>query len=427
MRVIILFLWFPLTVFAQQPILVGNVEDPNEPSITLNRKNPQSVLCGANLNNLYISNDGGKSWERKKMTSKYGVWGDPVVISDSLGRYYYFHLSNPAQGNWIDRIVCQRSEDFGKTWTSGTYVGLNGSKAQDKHWAVFNENRKEIYLSWTQFDAYGSTSDTCQSNILFSSSKDYGQTWSAPTKINAAFGDCIDSSLTTEGAVPAFDSDNKVYVAWAGPNGIRLNKKNDKEWLKEPLLVDSNTAGWTLDIEGISRCNGMPVTAMDRTEGKYHDRLYVNWSDQRNGVLNTDVFLKYSDDFGKTWSSTKKLGRKKGKGHQFLTWMTLDQTSGILYFIFYDRSRYNDTRTDVLLARSYDGGETFKYKRIKQDPFVPQSNKFFGDYNNIDATDGIVQLVWTRMEAGQTSIWTYRFKENKFRLWRARSKMPQQK
>ena len=131
-----------LNSFGQKPVKVGTLDSPNEPSIVINRNNSGEVLCGANLNNLYSSHDGGQTWERTKMSSKYGVWGDPVVISDSSGRYYFFHLSNPPNGSWIDRIVCQTSEDYGVTWSEGTFVGKDGEKAQDKHWAVFNEEKQ---------------------------------------------------------------------------------------------------------------------------------------------------------------------------------------------------------------------------------------------------------------------------------------------
>ena len=100
--------------------------------------------------------------------------------------------------------------------------------------------------------------------------------------------------------------------------------------------------------------------------------------------------------------------------------MAVDQTTGALYFVYYDRSRFKDNRTDVVIARSYNGGKSFKYKRIKQEPFTPVAGKFFGDYNNIDAHAGIVQLVWTRMDDADTSIWTYRFEEKKWRLKRLR-------
>jgi len=413
-------LLYGLQGVAQKPVRVGNVDSPNEPSININRQNAQEVLCGANLNNLYLSHDGGETWEAIKMTSDYGVHGDPVVISDSSGRYYYFHLSNPKDGNWIDRIVCQTSEDFGKTWSRGSYTGLDGTKAQDKHWAVYNKAKNEVYISWTQFDAYGSRKKEDRSNIMYSKSDDNGQSWSSAYQINQTSGNCVDSSLTTEGAVPTFSNDGTIYIAWAGPDGIRMNSFKDGAWLPVTALIDSNTAGWSYEIPGINRCNGMPIAICDRSKGENEGRIYVNWSDQRKGADDTDIFLKYSDTKGDKWSEPIPIGKRGGKRHQFLTWMAVDQTTGALYFVYYDRSRFKDNRTDVVIARSYNGGKSFKYKRIKQEPFTPVAGKFFGDYNNIDAHAGIVQLVWTRMDDADTSIWTYRFEEKKWRLKRLR-------
>jgi len=42
--------------------------------------------------------------------------------------------------------------------------------------------------------------------------------------------------------------------------------------------------------------------------------------------------------------------------------MTIDQTNGYLYFVFYDRRNYStaSTSTDVYMARSTDGGGDFQ-------------------------------------------------------------------
>jgi len=39
-------------------------------------------------------------------------------------------------------------------------------------------------------------------------------------------------------------------------------------------------------------------------------------------------------------------------------------------------------------------------------PFLPSTSVFFGDYKNINAYNGFVRPIWTRMEADKTSIWT---------------------
>jgi hypothetical protein len=74
--------------------------------------------------------------------------------------------------------------------------------------------------------------------------------------------------------------------------------------------------------------------------------------------------------------------------------------------LFYDRRNYPDTRTDVYLARSTDGGATFIDFRISDSPFAPTTSTFFGDYINITAHMGVVRPIWTRLSGGALSIWT---------------------
>jgi len=130
--------------------MISSQNYPEEPSIKMNPKNPAIIVAGANLNNFYYSSDTGRTWNRGQLTSSHGVWGDPVIEVDTMGNFYFFHLSNPPTGNWIDRIVCQKSTNNGKTWSDGTFVGLNGKKAQDKQWSVVDRQTNTIYLTWTQ-------------------------------------------------------------------------------------------------------------------------------------------------------------------------------------------------------------------------------------------------------------------------------------
>lgn len=99
-------------------------------------KNPSKLVAGANLNNYYISKDSGQTWTVANLSSSYGVWGDPMITVDTAGDFYFFHLSNPASGNWIDRIVCQKTTDHGQSWSDGSFTGLMGVQAQDKHWCA---------------------------------------------------------------------------------------------------------------------------------------------------------------------------------------------------------------------------------------------------------------------------------------------------
>jgi hypothetical protein len=57
--------------------------------------------------------------------------------------------------------------------------------------------------------------------------------------------------------------------------------------------------------------------------------------------------------------------------------MTIDQTNGYLYFVFYDRRESDKTMTDVYLAWSKDGGETIENIKISESPFKPNPKNLF--------------------------------------------------
>lgn len=391
-----------------QNVLISNLEDPEEPSICINPRNPNQIVAGSNLNSIYYSQDGGISWTRQTLVSPYGVWGDPCIVVDSSGAFYYLHLSNPPQGEWIDRIVVQKSVDGGSTWNNGSYTYLNDGKQQDKEWATVDFSNNYLYVCWTQFDNYGSTASVDSTLILFARSTDGGQTWDEAKRISQTGGDCIDDDNTVEGAVPAVGPEGQIYAAWSGPLGIMFDRSFDfgQTWLEEDIFVADQPGGWDFAIPGISRCNGMPVTICDTSHSLYRGNVYVNWSDQRNGTNNTDIWISKSTDQGQTWSTPLRVNNDLTTTHQFFTWATIDQTNGNIYVVFYDRRHYADKRTDVYLAISSNGGESFENIKISQTPFTPEEYVFFGDYTNISAHNNMVRPIWARLDNADLSLWT---------------------
>lgn len=386
---------------------------PCEPSIVVNPSNPKNIIAGSVLNNVNYSNDGGITWTNFTLKSKaYGVYGDPCLVADNQGNIYYLHLANPenkayASPKFLNNIVLQKSTNEGKTWNDGVGIGNNEPKQQDKEWAVTHPVTGQIYVTWTEFDKYGSSEATDRSRIRFSTSTDFGETFSPAITISNVEGDSLDDDETTEGAVPTVDVEGNIYVAWAVNNQIHFDSSNDggKTWTEDKIIA-TQEGGWTQDIPGIGRCNGMPVTVVDNSDSPYKGTIYINWTDQSNGQNNTDVFIMKSSDKGKTWSKPLQVNQDRTVSHQFFTWMSIDPKTGYIYILYYDRSKYTDNQTDVVLSVSKDGGDTFKAFTISESPFVPNKNIFFGDYNNISAYDGIIRPIWTRYENGKLSVWT---------------------
>jgi len=381
----------------------------SEPSISINPRNTDQLIAGSNINKYYISEDGGLSWVQQILTSpEYGVWGDPCIIVDTAGNFYFLHLANPANGSWIDRIVSQKFDFNTYEWTNGSYMGLNGTKAQDKEWAVVDSTTNNIYVTWTQFDEYGTANPDMYSNIHFSKSIDAGETWSDAIQINEISGNCVDGDETTEGAVPAIGPNGEIYVAWAGPAGIVFDRSLDggNTWLSNDIFVNAQPTGWDYGIPGIYRANGLPITCCDISNSNNNGTIYVNWSDQRNGEDDTDIWISKSTDGGNTWTDAIRVNDDPPGKQQFFSWMTIDQTTGEVIIVFYDRRNYDDTNTDVFIARSMDGGETFENIKISESPFMPSSSVFFGDYTNITAHDGKIRPIWARADGISMSIWT---------------------
>lgn len=392
----------------------GDGYGPCEPSIVVNPTNTKNIAAGAILDRNYWSLDGGKTWSSDHIKSNFGVFGDPVLAADYLGNIFFAHLSDPEKGGWsspklLDCIVIQKSTDGGKTYDNGSTMGNRHPKDQDKHWIFADPKTHTLLCSWTEFDKYNSHDlEKDHSRILFSQSKDHGKTWSDALVISQFEGDCEDDDNTTEGAVPTTGPNGEYYVAWSFQGKIWFDRSLDggKTWLDKDIIVASQPGGWAFDIPGITRCNGMPVLVCDLSDGPNKGTLYVNWSDQRNGLDDTDIWFSKSTDGGNSWSKPKRVNDDDKGKHQFLHWMAIDQVTGNLYCIFYDRRNYTDENTDVYLAISADGGKTFENHLVSTAPFKPNNFVFFGDYNGISAHNGTVRPIWTRMDKSKLSVWT---------------------
>lgn len=382
-----------------------------EPSVVINPTNTQNIVVGAGTNRVIFSKDGGATWLETELKSPFGVSGNPVLTSDHKGDIYYTHLGDPAgkgraTDTWLDRIVTQRSDDNGMFWTEGTFTGFLHPKDNDKPWTASHPKKDFIALTWSQFDQYGSSDKNCQSNILFSKSSNRSDKWSEPVKLNKQNGDCLDDDFTAIGAIPYIDAQGKIFVTWAQAGVIYLDRSYDagETWLRSDITVTRQLGGWNLSVPGLGRCNGLPVLNGDHSGSPFTGSLYVVYADQRLGE-DTDIWFIKSPNRGDNWSEAVRVGSKT-TGHQFMPWLTVDQTTGHIYILYYSRYGLQGNQTDVYLAWSIDGGSKFNEVKISETPFVPEEMVFFGDYLNISAHKGIIVPVWTRMDNGKTSIQT---------------------
>ena len=416
----VLLLVFPFT-YAQQVVRITDPAaiNPAEVSIAINPKNPDNMVAASFQigrppapragSSHYVTFDGGKTWKTVPTPNPSNlVQGDDVVVFSSDGVAYHVHLS--FEGIRLARptraesgMIINVSKDGGNTWTGGT-AAINHINSvtpfEDKPGVVVDNapgsNAKgNVYLAWTRFDVYGSNNPEHHSQIYFTRSTDQGQTFSMPFRISDTGGDCVDSDNTVEGAVPAVGPRGEIYVVWAGPLGLVLDKSSDGglTFGKDKVIGDI-PGGWDFSIDGLARANGMPVTGVDLSDGPNKGTLYVNWIDARNG--DPDVFVMSSRNGGDSWSKPVRVNDdpvKNGRA-QFFTWMAVDPADGSINVVFYDRRDGSGTQTGVTLARSVDGGKSFVNHKIDLPLFAMNSRVFFGDYGSISASQGRVVPVF---------------------------------
>ncbi|MFN4298514.1 MAG: sialidase family protein [Thermaurantimonas sp.] len=384
-----------------------------EPSVAISRKDPNKMVIGTVLDGVYYSHDGGRTWKGKQLKSLYGVWGDPVLVADYRGDFHYFHLSDPTGMNWksdeiLDRIVVQSSSDGGINWTVGSFAGFNPPKKQDKPWAVAHPTFNSLHLTWTQFDKYYSRDTAHKSYIMYARSTDGGNHWTPAIKISTKPGDCLDSSATAEGAVPAVLADSSVFVVWSRNDSLWINFSLDEgnTWLAQEKFLFPHRGGWSMRVTGLNRANGMPYLMADASKSRFRNSLYLTWIDW--DPLTGDYFVMFSKSLNKngTWTTPRALSRGSSTLARFAVTGCVDQSNGNIYILYYEQAKANVEEYNVVLHWSKDGGNSWSRQKINQKPVKVTDEKFFGDYNHIDAWKGVIRPVWTSFDGITTNVYT---------------------
>ncbi len=379
-----------------------------EPGIAINPNNPQQVVAVFQDNaHAAYSTDSGKQWQLATgvESMRYKVSGDVSVVFDTRGRAIICYMAFDKLGTysyWAHNasrsgLYVRRSLDGGKTWEANDIpIIAHDSTEQnlpfeDKPYIVADTTQSKyagnLYVGWTRW-----TLD--DSEILFSRSTDGGATWSKPIEIDKHRGLPRDDNGALEGFDGVVAPDGTLYVVWNDGNDMMLAISHDGGQSFDNPRKIVETAPIMFKVQDVARANGFPQIALAPKAGK-HGRLYVTWSDYRNGDV--DVFCATSDDDGRSWSPAVRVNddAKHDGADQYFQWLAVDPTTSDAYVLFYDRrnSKNNEQQT-VTLARSTDGGRSFKNYAWTMEPFRAYE-AFMGDYTGLAALNNRVYGVWT--------------------------------
>jgi hypothetical protein len=379
-----------------------------EPAIAVNPSNPQQVV-GVFQDNVKAaySQDAGHTWQLAENVDpkNYKVSGDVSVAFDNQGHAFVCYIAFDKLGTFNywghgatrNGIFVRRSLDGGKTWEAEHFpvaeqTSTPGIPFEDKP-VIVADNTKgryagNLYVGWTRWRL-------ADSQMALSRSTDDGKTWSQPIEIDAHPGLPRDDNGAAEGFDGVVGPDGTLYAIWSQDDQIMFTTSRDGGEKFSRARAVIHTAPIMFAIQTLERANGFPQIAIDPKS----KRLYVTWSDYRNGDL--DVFLATSDDGGKHWSEPVRVNNDPVHNgvEQFFQWLAVDPTDGSIDVIFYDRRRDSQNRKQiVVLARSTDGGRSFSNYGWTDEPFEA-GGVFFGDYSGIAAYGGRVYGMWTEKPA----------------------------
>jgi len=397
--------------------LGASVKRPTRIAIAIQSKMPSNAIITVSPDVVFRTEDGGLNWSNKQIESPLGSGMENAAISDLKGHLFFFHTADaPPGGNGLDHLVVQRSTDGGRTWSAGTAIGEKENKDERGVGVAVHPRRPILYATWSEFDQYLLNDDNCHSNILYSMSTNGGGKWTKPVQITQTPGDCRGDDNTAEGAMPAIAADGRIFVTWSNQGVVFFDRSYDggDMWLSNDIGIAKQMAGWSLNIPGHGATSGKPMIGIDNGQGRSHGSLYVTYADQAESNDDTDIWFLRSTNRGDTWTRPVKINADESRTHQYMPVMTVDEVTGNIFVVYYDRRNYSDLQTDVYLGYSLDAGNTFREIKISESPFIPDTSVQLG-MPAIAAYDGLIMPVWSRVDQGAVTIMTTVIKQEQLR------------
>ena len=338
------------------------------------------------------SSDYGKTWTHPSYMEMYGGYftgqSDPWLVYRNKVLYYAYLEYSMTGVLTISHITVAKSDDFGNNWiyTAGTH----GSGFADKETMTIS-NDGTIYIA---YDDISSDEDSITKVRVTKSINDAAYFSEVGEIVNSA-----DNLTDHVGPYVTTDSNNNLHVAWTW--------LTEEDWgdvyfcssydqgvtFTTPIDInpESENATFTYDATDGHAKATLPVIRFDQ-----NDRLYCLWSDLIDADETFGIFLRYSNDYGVTWSEKYQIN-PISQGHQWQPDMDID-SQGRVHITYYDqqgeffrpyyRTLYaiNETTDELIIS------DAIPITSINTSSVFPRPGDYFTV--RVDSKD-IPHVVWT--------------------------------
>ncbi len=359
---------------------------------------------------IFSTTNGGLTWQGNDTCTGDPVGfhgGDPGIAIDKNGT---FILTRMGRSPYVG-LYAHYSNDHGHTWSAQKAISNDdlerAALATDAGPASSHYGR--TYATWVKFAS--------PFPLMFAYTDNPAQSWSTPKPVN-------NPSNRSAGGDLAIGPNGEVYACWAGVTDVSPFKEilvgfgssvnGGASWqVTENAFAVNGITGILANKNNI-RVNGLPSIAADTTHGARRGWLYIV-TGQKNlapAGSDPDIILYRSTDGGTTWSAGIRVNQdalNNGKTQYFPN-IHIDKTGAVNVIFYDDRNTTNDS-TGVFLARSTDGGTTWKEYEISDHHFAPApigglGQGYQGDIIDITSTDSTIHTVWMDNSTGVYQIWS---------------------
>ncbi len=377
-----------------------------EPHAVSNPLAPREHFAAFNTNGTHHTED-GHDWTTNNPIFPSAA-GDPIAAYDSLGNLYYMTMrvdGGSITGTWV-----VKSTNNGATW--GTPV--SSVAGFDKCWMAADQTNGPfggyLYAVMTP----GNFSRTTNGGSSWQQTMVFG-TQSLPGMMVAVGPDVLTGNIpggcvyvvTNSGSSTA--STYTYYRSTDG--GMTFTQRSVQNWAG----YVGTFVGGRNSVEN-SRTRPYPFITADNSYGPYRGRLYCVYAtnDPPGNGNKPDIWCRYSDDQGATWSSQVRINDDPNptQNHQWTPAIWCDQATGRMYAKWYDTRECAplDDSTDVYASYSDDGGDTWApNQKLTTQKFKIDcatcggggTPRYQGDYDAITSNEHTSMSVWTDFRNGE--------------------------
>ena len=360
---------------------------------------PAWYFTAYNTNAAHHSED-GINWAASTPSFGQTMQGDPVVVYDSLGNLFYENMYGASS---IQGCVVIKSTDNGATWGSGV-IAIAGV---DKNWITCDQTN----------GPYANYVYTCMTNSStgnFCRSTDHGATFqstftpstqSIPGMMVAVGPNGNIQGGTVYVVTCSGSSFTPTYTFYkSNDGGATFTQMSAQQW---PNTVGSQVGGRN-SVENM-RTRPYAMIAADNSYGAHRGRFYCVYAgnDPPGNGNKPDIWCRYSDNFGSTWSSAILINDDANTQthNQYHPAIWCEKSNGRLYAMWMD-TRNCPTNDSALIYASYsdNGGVTWAANQQLSNQKMKidcgscgggGTPRYQGDYNGIVSNGKVAMAGWT--------------------------------